>query len=297
MKKIDIHCHVTAFPQYSPIRPDGGRTLDAKEQMSIHDRLNVDIGVLLPDASPEGIYQQTTNEEIKFLTEQYPDRFMWFCNVDPRMIKNIDTADLGYLINHYKQLGAKGVGEITSTIYADDPRVDNLFYHCGQQDMPMLIHISPVTTGTYGLVDELGLPRIEKMLKKHPDTKLIGHSQCFWSEISADNTVETRRGRPTGKVKEGRLAYLMREYGNLYCDLSAGSGANAMMRDPEYAAKFIDEFADRIYYGTDICSVNATFQYDFDDFLTKMVEEGMISRGNYEKIIRKNAEKLLGIEA
>ncbi|MBQ6698174.1 MAG: amidohydrolase family protein, partial [Oscillospiraceae bacterium] len=82
---------------------------------------------------------------------------------------------------------------------------------------------------------------------------------------------------------------------NLSCDLSAGSGANAMMRDPEYAAKFIEEFSDRIYYGTDVCNVNATFQYDFDMFLTKMMEDKMISRENYEKIIRKNAEKLLGL--
>ena len=134
------------------------------------------------------------------------------------------------------------------------------------------------------------------MLKKHPDLKLIGHSAAFWSEISSDITQEERNGYPKGKVTEGRMPKLMREYGNLYCDLSAGSGSNAMMRDPEYAARFIEEFADRIYYGTDVCAANATFQYDFDDFLTKMVNDGMISTTNYEKIIRKNAEKLLGLD-
>ena len=125
------------------------------------------------------------------------------------------------------------------------------------------------------------------------DMKLIGHSAAFWSEISDGLTQEMRNGYPTGKVKEGRLPKLLREYGNLYCDLSAGSGSNAMMRDPEYAAKFLTEFSDRVCYGTDVCAAKQTFQYTFDDFLTGLVEKNMISRDTYEKVIRKNAEKLL----
>ena len=69
-----------------------------------------------------------------------------------------------------------------------------------------------------------------------------------------------------------------------------------MMRDPEYAAKFITEFSDRIYYGTDVCSAKQTFQYEFDDFLKKLVSDNMISKDTYEKIIRKNAIKLLKLE-
>jgi predicted TIM-barrel fold metal-dependent hydrolase len=87
----------------------------------------------------------------------------------------------------------------------------------------------------------------------------------------------------------------MREYGNLYCDLSAGSGANAMMRDPEFAAGFIEEFSDRILYGCDICSVSNRSVYEFDAFLTGLCESGMISEENYRKIVRENAVKLLGL--
>ena len=184
---------------------------------------------------------------------------------------------------------------MTTTLYADDPMMDNLFSHCEQLDMPVLIHIAPQVGGCYGIVDELGLPRIEKMLKKHPDMKLIGHSAAFWSEISDGLEQDKRNGYPKGKVKEGNLPRLLRDNGNLYCDLSAGSGSNAMMRDPEYAAQFMAEFADRIFYGADVCSVSNTFQYDFDAFLTKMVTDGMLSQENYEKIIRKNAVKLLGL--
>ena len=160
----------------------------------------------------------------------------------------------------------------------------------------MLFHIAPQHGGAYGIVDELGLPRLERMVRKHHDLKFIGHSAAFWSEISEGCTQETRNGYPKGKVVEGRLPRLLREYGNLYCDLSAGSGSNAMMRDPEYAAKFMEEFSDRIFYGIDSCTYDRdTFPYTFDAWLTKMVEDKMLSQETYEKIIRRNAEKILGI--
>ncbi len=230
--------------------------------------------------------------------ENNPDRFSWFCYVDPRSYKEeYGRRDLSDILNDYKQMGAKGVGELTAQLYADDPYLDNFFSHCAACDMPVTIHIAPGFGGRYGIVDELGLPRLEKMLKKHKNLKILGHSQPFWAEISADVTAENRIGCPTGKVTEGRLAQLMRECENLYCDISAGSGSNAFMRDPEYTAKFIEEFSDRILYGCDICLVaTANFAFEFDAFLTKMRADGMISEENYYKIVRGNAIKLLKLE-
>lgn len=295
MKKIDLHTHLTLYPDLVPTRLNGSRFLCAEEQLEVHDKLNVELGVILPLIAPEAQWMTMSNEEAKIISDRHPDRFTWFCNVDPRQGSYRADVDLGHIISHYKELGAKGLGELTTTLYADDPMMDNLFSHCEQLDMPVLIHIAPQVGGCYGIVDELGLPRIEKMLKKHPDMKLIGHSAAFWSEISDGLLQENRNGYPKGKVKEGNLPRLLRDNGNLYCDLSAGSGSNAMMRDPEFAARFMEEFADRIFYGADVCSVSNTFQYDFDAFLTKMVSDGMLSQENYEKIIRKNAVKLLGL--
>ena len=295
MKKVDIHCHVVAFPEYSVKRYDGNKYLSAEEQLAIHEKLNVEMGVLLPITTQESHWATISNEATQYVANKYPDKFVWFCSVDPRQGKNDKNSDLGYILRQYKEMGARGVGELGSQLYADDPMMQNLFSYCEELDMPVIIHVAPQFGGTYGIVDDLGLPRLEKMLKKFPKLRIIGHSQAFWSEISADNNDEIRGGIPSGKVKEGRIAYLMRNYENLYCDLSAGSGKNAMMRDPEYAAKFINEFRDRIFYGTDVCSANATFQYDFDAFLAGLVNDGMISREAYEKIIRLNAQKLLGI--
>ncbi|MEE1043267.1 MAG: amidohydrolase family protein, partial [Clostridia bacterium] len=198
--------------------------------------------------------------------------------------------------NHYKALGAAGVGEVSANIYADDPFMDNLFYHCEKADMPVTLHFATKIGGSYGIVDDRGLPHFEKMLKKHNGLKFIGHSQVFWSEISDDLTEDQRGGYPTGKVREGRIAKLMREYGNLYCDLSARSGANAMMRDREYATRFLNEFADRIFYGTDLCRRGQRFPADFSAFLDGLVDDGLLSVEKYAKIVRNNAAKLLGIE-
>lgn len=296
IQKIDIHAHATAYPDWIPHNPRSKQKfLGEDELLTFYDNLNIEKGVLLPLCAAEGQWFTMTSENCKYLADRNPYRFLWFCGIDPRMGDNNEKTDLSYLIEHYKALGAKGVGELTAQLYADDPLLDHLYSCLEETNMPLTIHIAPKFGDGYGIVDELGLPRIEKMLKKHPKLKILGHSQVFWSEISADVTEELRGRYPKGKVTEGRVSKLMREYGNLYCDLSAGSGANAMMRDPEFAAGFIEEFSDRILYGCDICSVSNRSVYEFDAFLTGLCESGMISEENYRKIVRENAVKLLGL--
>nr|MBQ4320503.1 amidohydrolase family protein [Clostridia bacterium] len=296
MKKIDMHAHVVAFPEYTALRADGKQFLTVEEQFDVWDKVNVEKGVLLPVVAPEAFETLMSNQEAKLLADKYPDRFIWFCNVDPRVSRYSEKTDLSWFLNQYKEMGAKGLGELTTPLDADSPMMDNLFTHCEACEMPVLFHIAPQHGGTYGIVDEAGLPRIERMVKKHSNLKFIGHSAAFWSEISVLEEGQNRNGYPKGKVVEGKLPKLMREYGNLYCDLSAGSGSNAMMRDPEYAAKFMEEFSDRIVYGIDVCTYSTnTFQYTFDEFLTKMVEDKMLSAENYEKICRSNAERILGL--
>ena len=92
------------------------------------------------------------------------------------------------------------------------------------------------------------------------------------------------------------MVELLRKHPNLYCDLSAGSGANAMMRDEEFAMKFFAEFKDRILYGCDICDVSNTHPFMFNDWLNKMVEEEKLPIDIYRKIVRENAIRLLKLE-
>ena len=296
VKKIDIHAHALAFPDNIPINKWGYRVCSGEEVIKFYDELNIEKGVLLPISSPEAQITPMTSEACKYIADKHPDRFLWFCNVDPRAVSFSPDADLGFFLSQYKEMGAKGVGEMTANIYADDPMMDNLLSCCEELDLPFLFHMAPKFGGCYGIVDEIGIPRLEKMIKKHPKLKFIGHSQPFWSEISATITEEKRNCYNDGKVVEGRLAELLRNYENLYCDLSAGSGSSALMRDPEYAVKFVEEFSDRLLYGCDICGMDNTHQYVFNDFLDKMVADGMISEKNYYKIVRGNAVKLLNLE-
>lgn len=295
IKRIDIHSHITAFPEYAPDCKWQGRFCSAEEMIEIYDKLNIEKGVILPISAAEGQMTPMTSESAKFVADKYPDRFLWFCNIDPRALSNGDKTDLSPLFKHYKKLGAKGVGEVTCQLYFDDPLVDNMLSYAEEFEMPVLFHLHTKFGGSYGLVDEAGLPRLEKMLKKHPRLNFIGHSQVFWAEISNDCPENERGGAPKGKVTEGRISKLLREYPNLWCDISAGSGWNALSRDPEFAEKFLNEFADRILYGCDVCATLNTHQYLMDEFLRKMYADGMLKPDVWRKIARENAISLLKI--
>ncbi|MBQ4050907.1 MAG: hypothetical protein IJD13_04700, partial [Oscillospiraceae bacterium] len=101
---IDIHAHAYRVkPYFLFCTPE-----HLKEQ---YDRLHIDMGVLLPVVSPE-IYQPQSVEEILEICERYPDRFIPYCNVDPRALTNSPNAPLDKLLQYYKNKGCKGVGEV-----------------------------------------------------------------------------------------------------------------------------------------------------------------------------------------
>lgn len=297
MKKIDIHIH--SDERSIQI---GSRRIPSAEELSngIYDSMNVDKGLLMStidntcsDPSVLEKLCEEANQKSYDLAAKYPDLFYWFCYIDPRIGSNSAETDFSPYLKKYKEMGAKGLGEIFANIYFDDPRVENLLSYCEKYDMPILFHLSPSVGGPYGIVDDLGLPRLEKMLKKFPNLKFIGHSQLFWSEISSDVTEETRDGYPTGPVTPGRVVELLRKYPNLYADLSAGSGYTAISRDAAFGYSFLEEFQDRLMFGTDYLIPRDGI--DLPEFLDSAEEQGHISTEAYEKIIRKNAQRILNL--
>ncbi|MBE7029215.1 MAG: hypothetical protein E7405_03065 [Ruminococcaceae bacterium] len=291
MKKIDIHAHVSMW-QGAPMKK-GVNFITAPELKESYEKIGVDKGFIMPLLSPECRFNIQTNEEMEYVSKTNPESFFWLCNIDPRMGDNNEKTDFSYYLNYYKQKGAVGLGELVANMYIDDPMMENLLFHCGECDMPVIIHIAPKTGGNYGIVDDLGLYRIEKMLKKYPKLKIVGHSQCFWSEIGTNVNNENRDGYVTGKIIEGRVAKLLRECPNLYCDLSAGSGFNALTRDLDYTYKFIEEFSDRLMFGTDIVFANQ--QLPLSKWLDDSFNDGYISEENYKKICRENAIRIFNL--
>lgn len=294
VKKIDMHAHT--IRTYGIPRKDGSNFLLPQEIIEIQDILGIEKSVLLPTTSPDCGYTLSTNEENFEIANANPDKFATFCCIDPRVGANNADTDFDYYVKYYKDQGAKGCGEMICNLYFDDPRVLKLFASCEKYDMPITFHIGR-DNGEYGLIDDFGLPRLEKVLKMFPNLKFLGHSQRFWSHISGDVNEETMHGWPSGKVTEGgRVVELMRKYPNLCGDLSAGSGYNAVSRDPEFGYKFIEEFQDRLYFALDLCAIdnmNHKGRIGLVEFLDNAMLEGKISYEAYLKVSRENALKLL----
>jgi predicted TIM-barrel fold metal-dependent hydrolase len=92
---------------------------------------------------------------------------------------------------------------------------------------------------------------------------------------------------------EGVVPKLFRRYPNMYGDLSAGSGYNAFARDPANAVKFLNEFQDRLLFGTDICYADQPLP--MADFLKDLLRQGKLPESAFAKISRDNAIALLGL--
>ncbi|MBR3923027.1 MAG: amidohydrolase family protein, partial [Kiritimatiellae bacterium] len=256
VKYIDIHAHCTEdpLPQMGSLK----QPLCCAEQLIAHyDRLGIEKGCILGLGTPENFIGGMSNESILRLCAAYPDRFIPFCVVDPRSCGNTPYAQFRDVLMHYRDRGCKGFGELCANIHLLDPRMQNLFKACEEVGLPVTFHTTPMCGWSYGVVDDSGLPALEICLQRFPKLRFFEHSSAFWSEITVCRTMQERNSRGKGPIKEeGAIQRLMRKYPNLYGDLSAGSGACALMRDPAYAAKFLTEFQDRIMFGIDICDPN-----------------------------------------
>jgi predicted TIM-barrel fold metal-dependent hydrolase len=290
---IDIHVHVVK--QHGPMRTYGDDFTTPDEIIPMLDRAGIGKAVILPEISVECSHVVQSMQEVLDICAAYPDRFIPFCNLDPRMLTNSPEADFSYLFEFYKGQGCKGVGEVCTNLPFNDPLLENFFAHAEACELPLTFHIATQVGGIYGIVDELGLPLLEGALRKFPKLTFLGHSQAFWSHISADVNEGNWGGYPEGKVTPGRIVQLMREYPNLCGDMSAGSGWNAVARDPEFGYAFMAEFQDRLFFGTDICQ--PTNNMPLVPFFNEAHDKGCISQEVYEKIGWKNAEKLLGVTA
>ena len=296
---IDIHAHAYRRPT-----PFVTRFYNPEELLERYDELGIEKGVILPVVNPE-IYLPQSNEEVLELCERYPDRLIPYCNLDPRALTNSSSAPLDQVLQYYKDLGCKGVGEVMPNLPVMDPMVQNLFRCAEKVGLPVVFDGSDQMTGDFGLYDDPGLPQLEHTLQRYPELILFGHGPVFWSEIARLETPGERSfifrqdgsqvGRlPTGPVKEeGVVPKLFRLYPNLHGDLSDFTAYNAFARDEEYGPKFMTEFQDRLFFGTDLCSLGMSVP--LPELMIRWRDEGKITSEVFEKIARGNAKRLLGI--
>lgn len=296
---IDIHAHGILTPCCPVFEGPTGQPLCSPEELiRWWDKLGVEKGCILPETAPESpsILNTQSNEEIMRFCKTHPDRFIPFCNVDPRNCFNDRTTPFTRILTHYKERGYKGIGEVTCNLPILDDRVQAFFAGAEEVGFSVTPQLAPFMGENYGLVDLPGLPGLEDTLKRFPKLKIFGHSQSFWCEIGTYKTWDERKGYPSGKIDvEGRIPQLMRKYPNLYCDISAGSGNRALLRDLDYAGKFLTEFQDRVMFGIDICAPFEKYISRQHETLRKLFKEGYISETVFRKVARENQIRELGL--
>lgn len=287
MKKIDLHMHVMTTWNIPKM---GKFNLSNPEKMLAHmDELGIEKAVLMSSGEKKSLFGK--NETNRKICEKYPERFAWMCTLDP-----VDEATVYDRLAKYKKEGAIGIGELTVNKPLDHSFLQAVFAAAEKLQMPVTIHMSPQEGYSYGVVDEPRLPLLEGVLQKYPHLMILGHSQTFWIEMSADapDDKEGRNSWGQGPVRKGgRVPELFAKYENLYGDLSANSAGCAIMRDPEFGLQFLEDYADRLFFATDM--VNSDMVFPLGAWLDEQVKKGTLSRDAYEKICRKNAQRVFGI--
>ena len=286
MKKIDLHLHLTPFqlPKLGKLNLTSG-----KNMLPHLEELGIEKGVLM--SSSEGGLPFGTNKANRKICRQFPERYAWMCAVDPRGKEPVYDR-----LARFQAQGAIGVGELTTNRRLDDPFLQELFAAAEKLGMPVTIHMSPEVGYSYGVVDDPGLPMLEEVLKTYPKLKLLGHSQTFWIEMSGDAPKDKEGRNSWGEgpvVPGGRVPELFAKYPNLYGDLSANSGSRAIMRDEAFGLAFLEKYADRLFFATDM--VNKDMVFPLGAGLDRMVAEGRLSEDAYEKIVRDNARRIFGL--
>lgn len=273
---IDCHLHINHFD----------RSID--DTIRHMDATGTQRAFVLPLETGEGGVTLRT-ETVLHAFHQYPDRIIPFCQTDLRQQDCLDR------VRAYHLLGCRGIGEQKEHLPLNDRRVEAVIALCDELDWPITIHFQDGPGGfNQGIAEHL-----ETYLKRYQRVRIIGHAQSWWSHISADVPDAEQSLYPTGPVKPGGLLdHLLANYPNVYGDLSAGSGFNALNRDPDFTAGFLDRHHKKLLFGSDCpCRDGAgenfkgqCYSRQLQEFLTRMVPD----QTKREHLLYRNALQVLG---
>lgn len=185
-------------------------------------------------------------ERVKAIQAKYPNRFVWSASTD------ITKPEAVEVLTKAVKDGAQGFGELKFHVEADGPELRRMYALAGELDVPILVHFQEVPHFEGEGVWSTGFKRFAAMLKAYPKTKFIGHADAFWANVSADYAEQ--ESYPAGPIKRGGITdKLLGDYANLFGDLSANSGNNALSRDPDFTKDFLARHQNKLVFGSD-CS-------------------------------------------
>ena len=238
---IDIHQHLG----YSG-RPD--------DVLLRHQRvMGVSTTILLPagrDVDSASTHQGVSNglqaqalgnEACRRFARAHKKQYRFGANEVP------DIAGATQEIERYLKLGGVIIAEQKFGVECDAPEMQRVYALARDHRVPVLMHWQ------YKMYN-YGFDRFHQVLAKYPDVNFIGHAQTWWANVDAQYRDDEKNLYPKGPVAPGGLTdrYLS-DYPNMYGDLSAGSGLNALTRHESFAREFLVRHQDKLVFGSD-CS-------------------------------------------
>ncbi|MCC6289976.1 MAG: amidohydrolase [Chitinophagaceae bacterium] len=279
---IDIHQHI----HYS-FRTD--------EQMLQHQKaMGITTTVLLPSGRPvnsasthQGIANGLQagaggNAECYLFAKEHKRSYRFAVCAVP------DLPDAAYEIEKYLKLGAVMIGELKFGVACDSAEMQNIYQLAGAYNVPVLMHWQHE-------MYNYGYDRFYKMLEKYPEVNFIGHAQTWWANIDKNHTDQSILYPKSSVTAGGITDRYLSDYPNMYGDLSAGSGLNALTRDEANGKSFLEKHQDKLLYGSDcddiegtIVSGNCSGAQDIAEIKKLAVNEKV-----RQKLFYENAKKLL----
>jgi len=278
---VDFHTHIGEVRSFSRV-VKGWVRAGPEDLLEYMDAEGVDWAVVLSCPSCYDPFTRiVSNEDLLRVARQCGGRLVPFCFVDPH------CSGARERLRELVEEGARGLGEVKVPLRISDPRLVELLRAAEELGLPALIHVEegPMFRYCYGLAE------LADVLKQLPDLKLVVHGPGWWSALSPKPSAELY---PTGRVEgEGLVHHLLRRFDNLYADISAKSGLNALERDPEHARRFLEEFEDRVVYGTDFPCMGDEGQFGPSRAHLNLLSRLGLPERTLRKVLRENAERLL----
>jgi uncharacterized protein len=184
-------------------------------------------------------------DDVKRFMQQEPARLPGYSTST-----DVTASDAIALLTEAVKSGAHGFGEVKYHVACDSPEMRSLYAAAAELNVPVTLHFQEVShTPTEGVFNT-GFKHFNKMLEAFPNTTFVGHCDAFWANVSADYSDNVAYPR-TPIVRGGITDKWLSDYPNLFADMSANSGNNALTRDPSFTADFLQRHRTKLIFGSD----------------------------------------------
>ncbi len=264
-------CHVNIFrdedvlplyeTQISRVRPGGGMAPKGDADTLYAEMANVEKAIIFANRYADSVGIASNDELTAAAVAKYPDKFVGFAAIDPRMP---DCMDL--LVHAIEDLKLKGVkfGPIYNGVALSDPRLVPVYQYLQKNNIPLTMHMG--TTYARNAPIDMGRSlHVEPIALKYPDLVMVlAHMGHPWY----DDCIVVSRKQP-----------------NVFCEISAlfyrpWQYYNILIAAQEY------KITDKIFWGTDFPAARVDESVDGLLTINEQVEGTKLPRVSDETMQR-----------